>query len=486
MDTANSPHGEHQELGAAGGAAAAAGCPVDHTAARPKAVLPAAGLPGPREPMLKQLWKYRTLRTTWLTQLRDAYGTRVRLNIRPGSDIYMLSDPDDVKAMFLSPRDSLHTGNGSDVLQKFFGNTGLAFLDESEHLNRRRSLMPSFKGDAFRRIETAATTRAKEEVATWPRNRVTALHPYVHRYTMKVIGEVVFGEKHPERWEELLDEVMGVVEFNNHIATVLMLHKMPSLVVKGLTAFRRTGLHDFLKHRARADELLAEAFKERIDSGELGDDMLSVMLGIKHDDGTPLSSVELRDEIMTMFIAGTETTASAICRAIECLSREPEVLERVLAEIEEGTDDAYLTAVVNEVLRLWPPLPNIILRKVVKPIEIGGVRYEPGMELWASAHLLNRDPTRYDEPDEFRPERYLGTKPGMYTWIPFGGGHTRCLGDRIAIHEIKVVLREVLSTCELHRADPKPEGTRSRGVVIVPEHDTLMELRPRKVEASLA
>ncbi|WFB10859.1 cytochrome P450 [Streptomyces sp. LX-29] len=436
--------------------------------------------------MLKQLWKYRSLRTLWLTQCRELYGDRIRLKIRPKSDIYLLSNADDVKAMFLAPRDTLHTGNGSAVLEKFFGNTGLAFLDEEEHLTRRKAIMPSFKGEAFKRIEASATKLAKQEVAAWPRHQVMSLHPLVHRYTMKVIGEIIFGEVTPSCWDEMLEELMGVVEFNNHIMTVLRIEDMPGAVLRALTAIRRTGLRDFLGHRARADALLARAVKERLDSGDLGNDMLSVMLGIRKEDGTPLTGVELRDEMMTMFIAGTETTASVICWALEYLSRKPAILQRVLTEIDEGAGDAYLTALVYEVLRVRPPLPNIILREVVKPIEIGGVRYEPGMELWASAHLLNRHPDHYEDAERFDPERYLGTKPDLNVWIPFGGGHTRCLGDRIAIHEIKVMLREVLSTCDLRRVDPRPEGMRSRGVVIVPEHGTRLELRPRKAEVSLA
>ncbi|MBW1599887.1 cytochrome P450 [Streptomyces sp. JJ38] len=451
-----------------------------------RSTIPASALPGPQMPVPMQLYKYRTLRTDWLMQLRQQYGHRFRLNIRPKMNIYVLSDPEDVKQMFLAPRDKLHTGNGSAVLQKFMGNTGLAFLDEGEHLARRKSLLPAFKGDAFRRIQDSIDERARRAITTWPRNHVASLHPFAHRYTTEVIREVIFGSFVPSCWDELRDEVLGTMDFNTHAATFFLLHKMKRLTVRALEAFRPTGLHDFLRHRERADALIAQAVRERMEHGELGDDMLSVMLGIKHDDGTPLSAVELRDEMMTMFVAGTETTAAAICWSLEMLSRTPAVRDRLIAEIDEGTDDAYLTATVHEVLRLRPPLPNIILREVMKPIEIGGVRYEPGDQLWASAYLLNRDAERYEEPEEFRPERFLNIKPGTYTWIPFGGGHIRCLGDRIGIHEVKAMLREVLSTCELHRADPTPEGTRSRGVVIVPEHGARLELRPRQPEAALA
>jgi cytochrome P450 len=214
--------------------------------------------------------------------------------------------------------------------------------------------------------------------------------------------------------------------------------------------------------------------------------MLSVLLDMTHDDGSPLNAVELRDEMMTIFIAGTETTAAAIAWAFEYLSREPAALDRLVAEIDRGEGDAYLTATVQEVLRLRPSIPQIIPRTVMKPIEIGGVRYEPGMLLWASAYLLNRNPSVYSEPGEFRPERFLGSKPGFYTWIPFGGGRIRCLGDKIAIFEMNAMIREVLTQCVLSRSDPQPEATRSRIVITVPAKGARLALRTRTPEPILA
>lgn len=142
-------------------------------------------------------------------------------------------------------------------------------------------------------------------------------------------------------------------------------------------------------------------------------------------------------------------------------------------------EDAYLTAVVHEVLRLRPSIPQIIVREVKKPIEIGGVRYEAGQHLWASAFLLNRDPNLYEEPHAFRPERFLDVKPGVYSWIPFGGGRIRCIGDRIALQEMKAVIREVLGQCDLYVSDTAPERARSRIVVNVPSDFARMELRHR-------
>ncbi|OEV02816.1 cytochrome P450 [Streptomyces oceani] len=440
---------------------------------------PASRIRGPRTPGTVQGMQLFVWPTKYMRQCRDAYGKRFALKIFPQANLYVLSDPDDIKEMFLAPRSSLHTGRGSAALEKFFGQTGLAWLDEKEHLTRRKQLMPSVKGSALRRTEEQIGEMAREAVASWPRDRVVQLRPYVHRFTIEVIREVVFGKFVPSCWDELFDAIWDMLKLNERVTTMIETHNMSPFGVRMLRAIRPLGLDRFFKDRARADALIARAVAERMESGEQGDDMLAVMLGITREDGSPLSGVELRDEIMTMFVAGTETTAGGICWALEHLTRAPAILERLLDEIDEGADDAFLTATVHEVLRLCPPNPQIIPREVMKPIEIGGVRYDPGDQLWASGYLLHTDPDVYPDPDVFRPERFLGVKPGAYTWIPFGGGHTRCLGDRIAILESKAVLREVLLTCELSRPDAKPDPATSRTVTMTPKHGARLTLKSR-------
>lgn len=480
-------------------AAAAAGCPVDHTAlataadgapeepraqapaaAAARPAMPAEDLPGPDMSALRQVLAYWKDPAAFVERCRDQYGNRFQLSIRiPPRPLYVLSDPEDIKQMFLAPADVLHTGTGSATIEKFTGQSGLAWLDEDAHKKRRKLLMPSFHGKALQRVDDGIQRMAREEVAAWPRERTMPLHPLIHRFTLHVIREVIFGRAVPRQWNELIEVLIGMMKFNNGMASAMMIHKMPPVAVRALRLIRPLGLDEFLTLRERADALIAEAVADRRASGDLGDDMLSVLLGITHEDGTPLSQTELRDEMMTIFLAGTETTAAAIAWSFEYLSREPEALARLVAEIDAGEDDAYLTATVHEVLRLRPSIPQIIPRTVVKPIEIGGVRFEPGMVLWASAYLMNRNPQLYPEPDVFRPERFLGTKPGVYTWIPFGGGRIRCLGDKIALLEMKSVLREVLTHCELDRLDPTPEGTKSRSVSTLPSRGALLKLRPR-------
>ncbi|WP_192583357.1 cytochrome P450 [Streptomyces albicerus] len=459
-------------------------CPVDHTAAAPREVIPSTALPVVDMARLKQVLSIWARPEPYLKKCRATYGSRFRVTIIPGVPLYVISAPEDVKQMFLAPRDVLHTGSSNTPIEKWTGQNGLAWLDEEEHTSRRRSVMPSFRGEALKRVEKEVIRLAKHEVASWPRNETVTVHPFAHRYTTKVILEVLFGEHRPSNEDAMFAEVTKMLEFNSRPATMRPLHMLPAWKLRMSRLFRPNGVNEFLTRRERVHAMVDAAIEEREKSGATGDDLLGVMLGIVEKDGSTPSRTEMRDEIMTQFLAGTETTASAICWALEFLTRTPRVIDRLREEIEEGTSDKYLTAVVHEVLRLGPPIQQIVPREVVKPVELGGVRYQPGDRLWASAYLLNRDEHNYPEPDEFKPERFLGVKPASHTWIPFGGGHTRCLGDRIALMELKATLTEILTTCDVERVEAEPVSAHSRTVVNIPRDGARMVFRPRKVTAA--
>jgi cytochrome P450 len=477
------------------GAAAAAQCPVDHTAgpaadAKPRAVIPASALPGPKLQAMLQVLIYWERPAGFMEWCRKRYGSRFVLSRGiPPRRLYVLTDPDDLRQMFLAPADVLHTGQGSVTIEKFTGQSGLAWLDEDEHKVRRRYLMPSMHGKALKRIETWICEQVRQDVASWPLGHGAQLQPYIFRFTLNVIRQVIFGTQPPTCWPQLQDVLTRMMDFNSRIMSTMMIHRMSPRTVRFLRAARPLGLDEFLKLRERANALIAETISERRSSGVTGDDMLSMLFNITHDDGSPLDGGELRDEMMTIFLAGTETTASALTWALLYLSRDDAVRGRLIAEMESGDGDrgdAYLTATVQEVLRLRPSIPQVIARQVMKPIEIGGVRYEPGDLLWGSGYLMHHDPANYPDPYAFSPERFLGSRPGTYSWIPFGGGRIRCLGADIAIFEMKTVLREVLTRYELRAVAPRLERIRSRIVTIAPADRGRLELRPKSREDSLA
>jgi cytochrome P450 len=233
----------------------------------------------------------------------------------------------------------------------------------------------------------------------------------------------------------------------------------------------------------RANELMFELVQERRaaeQAGEpLGDDILAMLLQARHEDGSPMSADELRDELMTALVAGHETTASQLAWGFERLAREPAVVARLVQEIDADEGDEYLNATINEILRHRPVLPNAEPRLTKRPITIGGFEYPAGVSLLASAFLVHHDPEIYPEPSAFRPERFVGKSPGTYTWIPFGGGRRRCLGASFALQEMKIVLRATLERFELSPATDRPERTARRSITFSPAGGATVVLRER-------
>jgi cytochrome P450 len=213
-----------------------------------------------------------------------------------------------------------------------------------------------------------------------------------------------------------------------------------------------------------------------------------MLLAARHEDGSEMSAQELRDELMTLLVAGHETTASTLAWAFERISREPDVLARLTEEVRDGDSDEYLLATIHETLRRRPVLPNTAPRLVKKPITVGGWDYDPatGACLVANAYLLHHDADIYPEPYAFRPERFVGKKPGTYTWIPFGGGRRRCIGMSFAMLEMRIVLGEVLRAYDLSPADTMHEPPRRRNISIRPARGSRVGLARRSARVPAA
>jgi hypothetical protein len=233
-------------------------------------------------------------------------------------------------------------------------------------------------------------------------------------------------------------------------------------------------LATFVRTQREADELIFGLIHERRGQSEQGDDVLAMLLGASHEDGTPMAEQELRDELLTLLVAGHETTASTLAWGFDRLSGHPEVVERLR---EDG--DEYLGATIHEIMRRRPVIPNVAPRLVVKPIEVGGLRYPEGVCLVPNAYLVHHDPDIYPDPYEFRPERFLEKPPGTYTWIPFGGGRRRCLGASFAMLEMKVVLRAVVNQRKLTPAGSRFALPQRRNITVTPDNGAEVRLPVR-------
>ena len=384
-----------------------------------------------------------------------------------------LADPDDVREMFKAPPEVLHPGEGARVLEPVIGANSVILLDEGAHLSQRKLMLPAFHGEKMQRLSGLMQEVTEDEVARWPRDEPVALHPRLQALTLEIILRAVFGLESGERLDALRDRLTRILEFGSR----------PSSLIPVLQ--RGRAWREFERRRADADELIYEMIDARRgahtgDGDGGGDDVLAMLLAARHEDGSPMSPVELRDELMTLLVAGHETTASELGWAFERLARTPAVAARLVEEIDSGDGDAYLSATVHETLRHRPVLPNAAPRLTMEPVEIGGWTYPQGVCLLADAYLIHHDPDIYPDPYDFRPERFLDEAPGTYTWIPFGGGRRRCLGASFAQLEMKIVLRAVLESSELAPAEPGSEPGRRRSITLSPGAGARAILRARR------
>jgi hypothetical protein len=410
-----------------------------------------------------------------MERLRRRYGKRITVKLPFQPPFVILSDPDEIRELFMAPAEAIHPGEGARVLEPTVGSNSVILLDEAAHMEQRKLLLPAFHGERMQRLTGLMTELAEREVATWPRNEIVRLHPRLQRLTLEIILRAVFGLEQGPRLEELRDLLTETLSFAESPLSILP--AFGRYLGRVLPSFRR-----FNELSERANRMIFELVDERraaADSGAEGTDVLAMLLAARHEDETPMSDQEIRDELMTALLAGHETTASQLGWAFERLAREPRVTARLAEELDAGETEEYLTATIQEIMRLRPVLPNAEPRLTKRPVEIGGVRYPPGVALLASAFLVHRDPEIYPEPYVFRPERFVGNPPGTYTWIPFGGGRRRCLGASFALQEMKVVIRAVLTRCELSPAGGRPETTGRRSITFSPSRGASVVLRDR-------
>ena len=433
--------------------------------------------PGPSWPILVQSIAWWTRPVPFMERCRDKYGGRFTMRLAGTPPFVTISDPAEIKELFMSPPDVLHPGEGANVLEPVVGQHSLILLDEDPHLEQRRLLLPAFHGERMKRLTGLMTEVAEREAESWPRDEPFQLHPRMQGLTLEIILRAVFGLEQGERLEALRTRLAKILDFGLQPASLV-------------PALRRDiwPMHkwsDFVRLREEVDGLIFELIDERRASDEDRDDVLAMLLTARHEDDTPMTPQELRDELMTLLVAGHETTASQLAWTFERLVRTPRVLRRLTEAVDAGDDD-YVDATVNESLRHRPVLPLAEPRLTKKPVEIGGWKYPVGVALTANAYLVHHDPAIYDEPYEFRPERFVDEQPGTYTWLPFGGGRRRCIGASFAQLEMRLVLNSVLSRYALEATERGPETTRRRAITFTPSRGATVVARGRETRAEPA
>jgi cytochrome P450 len=411
--------------------------------------------PGPPGGPLTSLgWILRPL--PLLERWRHQYGNTFTLRIAKEPPWVVLGDPEDVKTVFTGDPRILHAGEGNQILRPVLGDHSVLLLDDERHLRQRKLMLPPFHGERMQRhVETMATA-AREEIERWPAGEPFALHPHMQAVTLEVIMRVVFGERDADRLDRLRGAIAGFLELGARPVN------FARMAIAGTDRVRRARW--FRRALDPVDALLFDLIERRRREPDLAerDDVLSMLVGARDEAGEPMTDQELRDELMTLLVAGHETTATGLAWALERLVRHPEMLERLAAD-----DDAYLDAVVQETLRRRPVVP-LVLRKLTEPMAFAGGVLPAGVALSPNIYLVHHHPDVYPDPYAFRPERFLERPPGTYSWIPFGGGLRRCLGASFALTEMKTVLREVVRTVALSPVQRRSETVGRRGITWTP------------------
>jgi cytochrome P450 len=435
--------------------------------------------PGPRAPGIVQLVHFTRRPLPWLEECAARWGDPFTVRF-PGLGTFVLTwAPELVKQIFTGDPEVLLAGKANAIVEPLVGRHSVLLLDGAPHLRQRRLLSPPLRGDRMHAYGALIADIATRTLARMPVGRSFAVHEHMQAITLDVILRAVFGLTEGDAaTRELRALLLAVLE----PPPALLAFLPPRWMDVPLSPYRA-----FLRRRAAVDRALRRMIRARMAAAAgAGDDILSLLLAARDDAGAPMSEDELADELMTMLVAGHETTATALSWAFACILDRPAVLGRLAGARAVGgaLDPArvaelpYLDAVIKETLRVRPILPDVV-RRLERPMRFAGHDLPAGVHLTPCIHLAHRRPEAFPEPDRFHPERWLGARVDPYTWFPFGGGIRRCLGMAFALHEMKLVLAVVLAGAHLRLARPGPVRVVRRSVTLAPAGGTRVVLDAR-------
>jgi len=412
---------------------------------------------GPSEPPILQTLRWLLRPISFLEASRRRFGDifSVRfLGFR--SPLVMLSDPDAIRALYGNPQHGLPPGRTLALLP-IVGPRSLLLLEGREHLARRRLMLPPFHGARMRAYESTVREVVARDVASWPEDEPFAMHARMQGVTLEVILRAVFGVTDPGRRTRLADRLGR-----------LLAGTASAGLQFAVLASRRFGAPDPMTRlqglRREIDAMLdLEIAERRADPRE---DILSMLVAARFEGGEPMDAAEIRDQLMTLLLAGHETTATGLAWTFDLLMRHPAVLERLVAEVDTG-EQAYTRAVVSESLRLRPVVP-LAGRRLASPLTVDGHVLPAGTDVTPAIWLAHTRADRYPEPFAFRPERFLDGAHSTSAWVPFGGGVRRCIGAAFAEMEMRVALGEILRQRTLRAASGKAERVAHRNVTFSP------------------
>jgi cytochrome P450 len=406
----------------------------------------------------------------YLRWCRRRYGSTFTMTPLGKPPLVFMAKASDIKAIVTAPADVLRPGEGGAVIAPLVGRDSFMLADGDDHLAGRRRILPGFHHERVSAHTQMVRETVEREIASWPLNTPLALHGRLRALTLSVILQTIFGVG-DERVDELHRRLLAMFS----VAASLTLH-MPAL--RYAPPWRRAWRR-FLVDRDSVDALLTELIVERAHSRAHDRGLLAMLLGPMHVDGGADAIGSVRDTLMSLILAGHETTGSELAWAVQLLAHHPAVMQRLLRELD-GDGDMYLDAVISEVLRHRPVFLFTIPRAVAKPCRVGGRTYHPPVHLVGCVHLMQHDPAAYAQPEAFCPERFLDQAPRADAWMPWGGGRKRCPGNHLALLEMRTVLRALFERLAIEPGSAGVETARWRTVIVAPGGGCRVVLRKRR------
>lgn len=416
---------------------------------------PDADIPGPRIPRLVQTLLAVGRPVDMRLTMRDRYGPLYVTNDAIAGRLVHVGERDLVEQIFKWKPDAYNVAEPRDLMAPVVGAESLLLLDGARHLRMRKLLLPPFHGEAIAGFRDLIAEVTHREIDGWRPGQTIRLRTIGQEITMEVIIRAVFGITDHERVAEM-KRLLPKLSSVNPLLLLLPESRRP-----------RTPWGRFFRDRERVDRMIHGEIASRRGSDDEHTDILALLMAARDEDGAPLTDTEIRDELITMLLAGHETTATTIAWTFERLLRTPDAMDRLTREVRDGGGEDYLEAVVKESMRVRPVITEVF-RKATRRTDLGGYVIEAGTQVAASVLMVQFDERAYPEPHEFRPERFLDGAPEPYAWIPFGGGVRRCIGAAFALLEMRVVIAAVVARADLRASRPSDEALRFRGVTVLP------------------
>jgi cytochrome P450 len=433
--------------------------------------------PGPRLPQWAQLVLFMRYWPRLVSACGRRYGKVFTLRIATIPPMVYLSDPAEIKKVFAGDPSVFHAGEANAMLSGVLGDSSVLVIDDDAHRDRRRLMLPPFHRDAVARQTEVMAEITAANVARWPVGRPFAVAPKMSEITLEVILRTVIGTSDPSR----LAALRGVMP------RLLNLGAWASPAIARPELQRRRPWRGVGRRIEEADRLLYAEIAERRADPHLDErtDVLAMLVRATDEDGCTMTDRELRDQLMTLLMAGHDTTATGLSWALERLTRHPAILAKAVAAADAEDGDGYLDAVAKETLRIRPVVFDVG-RVLKEPVELAGYRLPAGVMVVPGIGLVHRNPDVYPHPDRFDPDRMVDATLTPTTWFPFGGGNRRCLGATFAMVEMRVVLREILRRVSLETTTAAGERQKVKQVILIPHRGARIRVQAMRQTPSPA